>query len=381
MSLIQDRAAVPAEMLAIFADATLLREACRFEAALARAQAAEGLLTATEADAIAAACASPGIDISQLAGEAAHAGTMAIALVRHLRDRAGAAGKKLHFGATSQDVADTVLMLQAKAGLAVLDRDLGLLAKALAKLAEEHVATPMLGRTLLQPALPITFGLKAANWLLAIAAARTRLAREGEAALLLQFGGATGTLAGLDGRGLAVAERLAAALGLALPPMPWHARRDSLAGLATALAIATGAVGKIARDISLMAQAEIGEAFEPKQDGRGGSSIMAHKRNATGCQAALSAALRTPGLAMTILAALPQEHERGLGGWQIEAPVMADLFGLTHGAVAAMLPVIEGLDVDVSAMQRNLNAANVGGDFGVAEIFAHRALAQFRKAD
>lgn len=381
MSLIQDRAAATDEMLAIFADPALLRQALRFEVALARAQASEGLLTDAEADAIAAACADSNIDVSALAQEAAQAGTMAIPLVRHLRARAGVAGKKLHLGATSQDVADTALVLQIELGLGLLDRDLRALTESLEKLAADHATTPMTGRTLLQPALPITFGLKAANWLLVVEAARMRLIREGKAALLLQFGGGAGTLVGLDGKGLAVAERLAFALGLALPPMPWHARRESLAGLAMALAIATGAVGKVARDISLLAQAEIGEAFEPRQEGRGGSSIMAHKRNTTACQVALSAALRTPGLAATILAALPQEHERGLGGWQVEAPVIADLFALAHGAVAAMLPVTQGLDVDVDAMRRNLEAANIGQDFGAAERLTRRALAQFRGID
>ena len=195
----------------------------------------------------------------------------------------------------------------------------------------------------------------------------------------MQFGGATGSLAGLDGKASAVAERLAAVLGLACPPMPWHARREGLAGLAAALAIATGAVGKIARDIALMAQGEVAEAFEPRIAGRGGSSAMAHKRNPTGCQVALSAALRAPGLASSILAALPQEHERGLGGWQIEAPVLAELFCLAHGAIQAIATVVEGLELDTARMRANLAAADVGVDTGESAALVRRALDHHRK--
>jgi 3-carboxy-cis,cis-muconate cycloisomerase len=383
-SKIRDRAAASAEMLAIFGDEALARAALDFEAALAQAQADEGLISAGEADAIAHACADLQLDIAELAEEAAHAGTLAIPLVRHLRARVAArdagAALKVHLGATSQDVADTALMLQARAGLAAIQRDVGRMSVALEELAEAHAETPMLGRTLLQAALPITFGLKAANWLLGLDAASDRLRREGEAALVLQFGGATGSLAGLGGKAFAISERLAATLGLACPPMPWDARRDAVAGLATALAIVTGAVGKIARDIALMAQGEVAEAFEPRIAGRGGSSAMAHKRNPTGCQVALSASLRAPGLASSILAALPQEHERGLGGWQIEGAVLADLFCLAHGAVQAMAAVVEGLELDTGRMRANLMAADVGCDAGESAALVRRALDHHRKS-
>ena len=156
--------------------------------------------------------------------------------------------------------------------------------------------------------------------------------------------------------------------------MPWHARRDGIAGLASALAIATGAVGKIARDVVLMAQGEVAEAFEPKIAGRGGSSVMTHKRNPTGCQIALSAALRLPGLASSILVALPQEHERGLGGWQMEGPVLADIFCEAHGAIQAMATVIEGLELDTGRMHANLAAAGVGVDIGESAALVRRAL-------
>jgi 3-carboxy-cis,cis-muconate cycloisomerase len=370
--LLRARPAGSAAMLAAFDDSSLLDAALRFEAALARAEAAEGLMSEAEADAVAKACTSDGIDLAALAEAAAHAGTLAIPLVALLRARGAA---RLHMGATSQDLADTALMLQARQGVALLKHDLKALADAAARLAAAHAGTKMLGRTLLQGALPISFGLKAANWALGIDAALARLEREAAGALTLQFGGAAGTLAGLQGRGFAVAGRMAAELGLACPPMPWQARRDGIAGLAAALAIVTGAVGKIARDVSLLAQGEVAEAFEPRVAGRGGSSAMAHKRNPTGCQVALSAALRTPGLAATIFAAMPQEHERGLGGWQAEGPVLADLFCLAHGAVLAMLPVVEGLDVDPQAMAANLAAAGVGDDTGETADLVARALA------
>ena len=367
-------------MIAAFGDDALLRAALDFEAALAKAQAAEGLISTETAEVIGQVCATAKVDIAELAEEAAHAGTLAIPLVFRLRtliaERDGPAAKLVHKGATSQDLADTALMLQAKAGMSLIVAEAQGLTDALARLARTHAETPMLGRTLLQGALPITFGLKAANWLLGVDTAMRRLERECDGALVLQLGGGAGSLAGLN---FGVVERMAAALGLAAPPMPWQARRDGVAGLACALAILTGAVGKIARDVSLLAQGEVAEAFEPRVEGRGGSSAMAHKRNPTGCQVALSAAIRAPGLAASILGGMTQEHERGLGGWQAEGPVLAELFQLTHGALAAMGAVIEGLEVDAPALHRNLARADVGADTGESSALVRRALAHYRK--
>jgi 3-carboxy-cis,cis-muconate cycloisomerase len=345
-------------MLEAFADAALLHAALAFEAALAGAEAATGTIPTAHADTIQGACRPDYFDIAALAQAAAHAGTLAIPLVARLRaiiaETDPDAALSVHLGATSQDVADTALMLQAKAGLALIDRDVARLRASLADLAQAYADTPMLGRTLLQGALPITFGAKIQIWLDGLNAAAFRLAREAETAVALQFGGACGTRAGLDGQGDAIAAHLALALGLHNPPRAWHAQRQGIAGLGTALAALAGALGKIARDISLLAQTEVGELHEPRVPGRGGSSAMAHKRNPTGCQVVLSAAARTPGLAATLLATLPAEHERGLGGWQAEGPVLADLFLLTHGAIAALIPVIAGLEVDTAAMQRHL---------------------------
>lgn len=378
-SLLRDRPASTPEMLATFGDEALLRAALRFEAELARAQADAGLIGSAEAQAVADACvALP--DIAVLAEAAAHAGTLAIPLVALLRQRLSAdLAPLLHKGATSQDLADTALMIQARDGAALIRRDATRLATALAALAQTHAATPMVGRTLLQAALPITFGLKVAGWLAGVEGARQRFDAEASTAIRLQFGGATGSLAGLRGKAQAVSDRLAARLDLPSALMPWQAERQGLAGLASSLAILVGAAGKIAGDIALLAQTEVGEAFEPKIAGRGGSSAMAHKRNPTGCQVALSAAIRAPHLAATIIAALPQQHERGLGGWQAEGPVLAELFQLAHGALAAIAPVVEGLEVDTARMAANLAAADVGTDTGESEALVARALAAYRK--
>ncbi len=374
--LLRTRPAGTEAMLAVFGDDATIRHALAFEAALAQAEAAEGLIDAASAASIAEACATMRIDAAALAGEAALAGTLALPVVARLRGAvAGGAAAAIHKGATSQDLADTVLMLQVVAGASLLADDLGRVTRALYALAERYAATQAIGRTLLQDAMPVGFGLRLAQAAAGIDNAACRLASEVAANAKVQFGGAAGTRAGLDGSGEAIARRLAAALGLA-PGVPWHARRVGVAAIAAALGIVTGALGKFARDISLLAQNAVGEAREPLVEGRGGSSAMAHKRNPTGCQIALSAALRAPGLVAGILAGLPAEAERGLGGWQAEGPALAELFILAAGAAAAMADVAEGLDIDETAIARNLAAASVGTDIGesvaiVAAILDH----------
>jgi 3-carboxy-cis,cis-muconate cycloisomerase len=370
------RPATTDAMLAVFADEATLRHALAFEAGLARAEAAEGLIGAPEAEAIAKLCAGIVIDPAELAGEAALAGTLAIPLVARLRAALpDAPAKVVHKGATSQDVADTVLALQIRAAFNLLDADLKRTTAALAMLAGRHATTPAIGRTLLQDALPISFGLRIAQWQAGIAEAASRLARDVETGATLQFGGAAGTRSGLDGKAGAVASRLAAQLDLP-DAAPWQNRRGGIAGIATALAILIGALGKMARDVSLLAQNGIGEAREPAIAGRGGSSAMAHKRNPTGCQVALSAALRAPGLVAGILAGLPAEQERGLGGWQAEGPALADLFLLAAGAAEAMATVAEGLEIDESAIARNLAAAGVGTEIGESAALIAQLLAR-----
>jgi 3-carboxy-cis,cis-muconate cycloisomerase len=225
----------------------------------------------------------------------------------------------------------------------------------------------MLGRTLMQPAPPTTFGLKAAGWLNAIRRSHQRLNNAFAATLIVQFGGASGTLASLGEQGLAVGRALADELGLGLPDAPWHTHRDRLAELICACGILTGSLGKMARDISLLMQGEVGEAAEPSEPGRGGSSTMPHKRNPTGCSLALAAAVRVPGLVAGFLSAMVQEHERALGGWQSEWPTVSGIIQTCGLAAASMAEVAEGLTVDPARMRTNLEATK-----GV--IFAERAM-------
>ena len=379
MSLLRTRPATTPAMLAVFDDAATITHALAFEAALARAEAAEGLIAADVADAIVAACASLAIDPAALAEEAALAGTLAIPLVTRLRAAiAGDAANAVHRGATSQDVADTVLMLQVRQAAPLLSADVGRVCAGLYAIAERHAATPAIGRTLLQDAIPVGFGLRLAQAAAGIDDAGRRLSEEIAANARIQLGGAAGTRAGLGGKGADVARRMADALGLA-PGVPWHARRVGIAAIASALGILIGALGKVARDVSLLAQNGVGEAHEPLVAGRGGSSAMAHKRNPTGCQVALSAALRAPGLVAGIFAGLPAEEERGIGGWQAEGPALADLFLLAAGSAQAMAAVAEGLDIDEAAIARNLGAAGVGTDIGESAAIVAVLLDHHRK--
>jgi len=364
-------------MLAVFDDDATIAHALAFEGALARAQAAEGILSEDLAVAIVDACVTIAMSPQAVAEESALAGTLAIPLVARLRaSLRGEAKAAVHKGATSQDVADTVLMLQTRAAAALVLTDLDRIVHALGDLAIRHADTPAVGRTLLQDALPVAFGLRLAQWGAGIADAARRLRRDVADHARIQLGGAAGTREGLDGAGSAIASRMADELGLAVGE-PWHARRIGIAAIGTSLAIVIGAIGKMARDIALLSQSAVGEAREPAIAGRGGSSAMAHKRNPTGCQIALSAALRAPGLVATLLAGLPQEEERGLGGWQAEGPVLADLFLLAAGAAEAMANVAEGLEIDEGAIARNLSQAGIGTDIGDSAAIVRALVARY----
>jgi 3-carboxy-cis,cis-muconate cycloisomerase len=351
-------------MSAIFDDASTLRHALAFESALAQGLAAARVIDAQSAAAIGAACGAFTTDMAAFAEAVAHAGTLAIPLVQALRAQlTGTAARNLHHGATSQDLADTVLMLQTKQAGAVLARDHARLVRALTISARRFAALPAVGRTLLQDARPIGFGLRIAHWAAGVRKAAHDLERTIAGNANIQLGGAAGTRADMQGRGTAVAADVAKRLQLN-PSPPWHARRGGIAAIASSLAICIGALGKVARDISLLAQSRVGEALEPVIDGRGGSSTMPHKRNPTGCQTALSAAVRAPGLVAAVLTSLPGELERGLGGWQTDAPVLAELCLLAAGSVDAMATVAEGLLVMDCTIARNLAEADMGEDIG-----------------
>jgi 3-carboxy-cis,cis-muconate cycloisomerase len=260
----------------------------------------------------------------------------------------------VHWGATSQDVIDTALVLELRAVIDALVADLNRAIEGFTALAGRHRRTAAVARTWMQHALPMPFGLKLAGYAAALARSRERLRRLRRDALVLQFGGAGGTLAALNDRGLDVAERLAALLDLPLPESPWHSHRDRLAEVASAFAILTGTCGKIGRDISLLMQTDVGEAFEPAAPGQGGSSTLPHKRNPIAAATALAAADIAPNLAATILAAQVQEHERALGGWQAEWPTFPALALVTSGAVNAVADMAQGLEVDGERMRLNL---------------------------
>ena len=277
------------------------------------------------------------------------------ALTRNVGARMPTRKGYVHWGATSQDVIDTGLVLQLREALALIDADVARLAAALAGHARRHAATVLAGRTWLQHALPITLGFKLAGVVGALDRHRERLAALRARAFVVQFGGAAGTLASLGDQGLAVTGALAQRLALGVPDMPWHAQRDRLCEVAATLGMLTATLGKLARDLALLAQTEVGEAFEPAATGRGGSSTMPQKRNPVGASIALAAAVRVPGLVSTMLCAAVQEHERGLGNWPAEWETLPDIALLTAGALAAMIEVAEGLEVDAGRMRSNLD--------------------------
>ena len=346
-------------MRAIFSARARLARMLEFEAALARAEARAGVIPQTAADAIALQCDAARFDTGEIDAAARTAGNVAIPLVAALTRAVGAvdadAKGYVHWGATSQDAIDTGLVLQLRDALALIDADLARLAGALAMQARRHTATVLSGRTWLQQALPITLGVKLAAIVSALDRHRDRIASLRSRALVLQFGGAAGTLASLHERGLAVSDELGRELGLEVPDMPWHTERDRLCEIAATLGMLTATLGKLARDLSLLAQTEVGEADEPAAPGRGGSSTMPQKRNPVGASIALAAALRVPGLVATMLQAAVQEHERGLGNWPAEWETLPQIVMLTAGALDAMAEVAEGLDIHVDRMRANLD--------------------------
>ena len=308
------------------------------------------------------ACKAEAFDLAGLAEAATRSGNLAIPLVKALTAavaRADAeAARYVHWGATSQDVIDTAAMLTLRAAIDALLGDIDRAIAGFAGLAKQHRDTPVVARTWLQHALPMPFGLKLAEYAAALHRSRARLRRLRGDGLALQFGGAAGTLAALGDNGLAVAERLAQELKLPLPDAPWHSHRDRIAEAASVFAILAGTCGKIARDVQLMMQTDVAEAFEPSGEGRGGSSTMPHKRNPVAAATALAAATMAPNLAATIFAAQVGDHERSAGPWHAEWPTLPMLQLVTSGALAAIVDIAEGLEVDAARMRLNLDATH-----------------------
>lgn len=349
-------------MLDIFGDRGRLQGMLDFEAALARAEARTGVITSAAAQAIGSQCRAELFDLDTLARGARVAGNPAIPMVKELTALVARADPEaarfVHWGATSQDAMDTGLVLQLRQAIEAIEGGMTGLCAALAAIAGDHRGTTMAGRTWLQQALPITMGLKAAGWLSAMRRHQTRLREMRARVLVVQCGGAAGTLAALRDAGLAVTAALGEELALGVPDIPWHAHRDRMAEAATTLGLLVGSLGKMARDISLLMQTEVGEALEPQAPGRGGSSTMPHKRNPTSSAVALSAALRVPALVSVMLSSMVQEHERGLGGWQAEWETLPEICLLTAGALAQMIDVAAGLTVNAGRMRENLDATH-----------------------
>lgn len=343
-----------------FGEAALLRHMLAFEASLAAAQAAEGVIPPAAAQAIAAVCRDGAFDVKRIVADGAVAGSVAIPLVKALTAsvaaRDAAAGAWVHWGSTSQDVIDTAMALATRDSLARTDAGLERAAAALLALARDHRDTPILARTLLQPAQVISVGFKLVAWIAPLVRVRSRLRERAASALQLQLAGAVGTLATLGERGPAVVQRMADALGLRVPEGAWHTQRDEWIGLGCELGVLCGAIGKIGLDLGLLAQAEVGEMSEAGGAGRGGSSAMPHKRNPVGSMIARSAALRAPHRVAALLAAMAQEHERALGAWQAELAEWPALMLAAEGAVQALVDLSDGLAVDTGRMRANIDA-------------------------
>ena len=343
-------------MLATVSDRAWVQAMLDVEAALARAEARIGLIPPTAADGIAGHCLVDEFDVAQLGRAAIRSANPVIPLVNALRAAVPYdAAPYVHHGATSQDVLDTAMMLIARRGLELVLEDLERAAAAAATLADRHRATVMAARTLLQQALPTTFGLKAAGWLVAIVEARSVLARVAQTRLAVQFGGAAGTMAALSDRGLDVSRELAAELTLAEPTVPWHTARGRVVEVATALGIAAGVAGKVALDIVLLAQTEVGEVSESTVAGRGASSALPQKHNPVDAIEILAAVRGINAQVAVLLGAMLQEHERAAGAWQAEWPAFAETLRLAGGAASRLASLLAGLQVDPERMRRNLD--------------------------
>ncbi len=343
----------------IFSTGAHVAHILRFEAGLARAEARAGIIPNEAASAIADTCRVDLFDLAALERDGLHAGTLAIPLVQQLIARVPVAARPyVHWGATSQDAIDTARALQMREGLDVLVADLVGASDVLATLAESHRLSVMPGRTLLQQAVPITFGLKAARWLGAVSRQIPVLRTLRHDALVLQFGGAAGTLAALGKHGQEVAELLAAELALPLPDLPWHAERDRPARVVVALGVTAGIIAKIARDLVLMAQTEVAELAEGVAPGKGTSSAMPQKRNPVDATNAIAAAQLAIGTVPVVLSAMAQEHERGAGGWQTEWTAIPDAFRHMMRAAMHLRCSLDALDVRADRMRVNLEEAS-----------------------
>ncbi len=343
------------ETNALFSDRNTIAQMLRFETALAQAQAENGIISETSAAIIADCCQADLIDIDKLKTEIKLGGNAAIPLVKQLtrivKNNDVEASKYVHLGATSQDVVDTATVLQIQMYVAWLEEKLNVLRQSLVKITQKYRNTLMIGRTLLQQARPITLGLKTAGWLESVSRSQARIEEVQKRILVVQLVGAVGS--GNANIPSEVRRAMAKLLGLK-PALSWHTQRDTMAEWASVLGILTGTLGKIAKDVSLLMQTEVGEVFEGAGEGKGGSSTMPHKRNPVTCAAISANATRVPHLVASILSAMPQEHERSAGLWHSEWEVLTQIMGLTGGAVERAIDLVEHLEVDEKRMLANL---------------------------
>jgi len=343
------------QMRAVFSDHASIVRYVEVEIALARAEARCGVIPAEAADAIAKKSNAAAFDFDLLRQETENVGYPILPVVHQMAKQCGEAGRYVHWGATTQDIMDTAVVLQLRAALDLVDADIAQMRRILGELAKRYRDTPMAGRTHLQQALPITFGYKAAIWRAMFDRHAERLSQLRPRVLVVQFAGAAGTLASLGDRGLDVQKALAEELGLAVPASTWHVARDGFAEAVNLLGLITGSLGKIAYDVMLMMQNEVGEAYEPFVTGRGASSTMPQKRNPISSELMLAAGKAVRQHAGLMLDAMVQDFERATGPWHAEWIAIPESFVLTAGALHQAKFMLGGLVVDEARMRKNLD--------------------------
>ena len=368
------------EVMQAFGERSFVEAMLCFEAALARAQAAAGMIPESAAQSIIGTCKVELFDVAKIVRESARAGSLAIPLVASLKETVGlfnpAAVAHVHRGCTSQDAIDTAMALVTRGALELIEADVAISVQALLALAQRHASTPMLARTLTQPASVTSFGLKCVGWAAPLVRSLARLRLVAPKALQLQLGGAVGTLAAMNGKGEQITTLMADDLKLTRPVASWHTQRDEWVALGCELGLLTGSLGKIARDLVLLGQFEVAEVAEPVEPGRGGPANMPHKHNPVACMVAIAAAQRAPQRVAALLAAMPQEHERALGAWQAELAEWPALVMSTHGSARALAGALPGLQVDTARMRANLDAMRATLPQGAADEWFDPALAR-----
>lgn len=347
---------------ALFTNEATIGYMLQFESALAQAQAKHDMIPQNVADIISENCVIENIDVQLLISQVGLGGNACIPLVKQLTNAVKKQDSKaagyVHFGATSQDVIDTAIVLQAKEAVIIIENDLEKVIYQLQILSENYQQTPMIGRSFMQQARPITFGFKVDTWIDGLSRSKERIERILQDNFVVQLGGAVGNKSVFGANGDKISETLATILKLKNTPISWHTQRDRIVEISTVLGILTGTISKIAKDVSLMMQTEIAEVFEPSGDGKGGSSTMPHKRNPVSGIAILANAQRIPNLVATMLSCMTQDHERATGQWHAEWETFNQIIQLTGGTLNQAINLTNGLEVNTLNMLKNLETTN-----------------------